>query len=225
MRGRAHCDSYAGLRALLIPPSKRSSSAHSHRKRRVALSGVADAGRWTLVRQRRAADPPAARAMPAEAVEHAAWILLRRYGVMCWRILEREAAWLPPWRELQQVYRRLEARGEIRGGRFIAGLTGEQYALPDAIALMREVRRRPPDGKPVCVAAADPANLLGSVLTGPRVPRVAGSRVLYRDGVAIATSVAGQVEMLVPLSAAEQHAVSRALARETSGPLSLALSV
>jgi ATP-dependent Lhr-like helicase len=220
-----HCDSYAGLRALLIPPSKRSASAHSHRKRRVALSGVADAGRWSPVRQRPVGQAQAQRGLPAESVEHVAWILLRRYGVMCWRILEREAAWLPAWRDLQQVYRRLEARGEIRGGRFIAGLTGEQYALPEAIALMREVRRRPPDAKPVCLAAADPANLLGSVLAGPRIPRVAGSRVLYRDGIAIATSVAGQVDVLVALNPVERHAVTRALARETSGPLDLAISV
>jgi ATP-dependent Lhr-like helicase len=77
-----------------------------------------------------------------EALEHLARTLLRRYGVVCWRLLEREAAWLPSWRELVRVYRRLEARGEIRGGRFIGGLSGEQFALPDAIALMRQVRRR-----------------------------------------------------------------------------------
>ena len=87
--------------------------------------------------------------------------------MVCWRLLEREAAWLPPWRELVRVYRRLEARGEIRGGRFIAGLAGEQFALPDAIAAMREVRRRPADGALVCLAASDPANLLGTVVHGP----------------------------------------------------------
>ena len=97
-----------------------------------------------------------------ESVEHVARILLRRYGVVCWRLMEREPAWLPPWRDLVRVYRRLEARGEIRGGRFVAGLSGEQYALPDAVALMREVRRRPRDGSLVCLAAADPANLLGT---------------------------------------------------------------
>ena len=79
-------------------------------------------------------------------LEHVARILLRRYGVVFWRLLEREAAWLPPWRELLRVYRRLEARGEIRGGRFVAGLSGEQFALPEAIPLLREVRRRPHDG-------------------------------------------------------------------------------
>ncbi len=138
--------------------------------------------------------------------------LLRRYGVVCFQLLEREAAWLPPWRELVRVYRRLEARGEIRGGRFIAGVTGEQFALPDAIATMRAVRRQPPDETMVCLSASDPANLLGTVLHGPKVPRVAGSRVLYRDGLAIGTSIGGQIELLVPLDIAETRAATRALA-------------
>ena len=140
IRGRVHCDSYAGLRALLVPASKRSPSSSRHR-RRVALFGIQDAGRWALIR------PPVASASVAgddknpEAIEHIARTLLRRYGVVCWRLLEREAAWLPPWRELVRVYQRLEARGEIRGGRFIAGLSGEQFALPEAIATLRQVRR------------------------------------------------------------------------------------
>lgn len=214
-RGHARCDSYAGLRALLVPASKRA-SASSHRRRRVALFGIADAGRWLLTRQSLPAAPVPARvptpaAIPTESVEQVARILLRRYGVMCWNMLEREPAWLPPWRDLVRTYRRLEARGEIRGGRFIAGLSGEQFALPEAIAQMRLVRRQPPDNSLVCLAATDPANLLGSIVPGPKVARVAGSRVLYQDGLPIATSVAGQVEMLVPLEAKQEQAAIRAL--------------
>jgi len=209
-RGRVNCDSFAGLRALLVPAAKRA-SAHSRRRRGVTLLGIADAGRWSLIRPAAPSADENARGALAEAAEHAARILLRRYGVVCWRLLEREAAWLPSWRELVRVYRRLEARGEIRGGRFIAGLTGEQFALPEAIAAMREVRRRPADEALVCIAAADPANLLGTVLPGPKVARVAGSRVLFRDGVPIATSVAGEVEMLVPADAAETRAIEAAL--------------
>ena len=223
VRGRANCDSYAGLRALLVPAAKRATAA-SRSRRRVALFGIEDAGRWNVIRT------PAAKRGPApqtdvpgetrvavakasvEAVEHVARTLLRRYGVVCFQLLEREAAWLPPWRELVRVWRRLEARGEIRGGRFIAGATGEQFALPDAIASMRAVRRQPPDATLVCLSASDPANLLGSVLTGPKVARVAGSRVLFRDGLAIGLSVAGQIELLVPLDAAESRAATRALA-------------
>jgi len=223
VRGRASCDSYAGLRALLVPAAKRATAA-SRSRRRVALFGIEDAGRWNVVRTPAAGVGHAPQATVqgtalaqdatahAEAVEHVARTLLRRYGVVCFEMLDREAAWLPPWRELVRVYRRLEARGEIRGGRFIAGATGEQFALPDAIATMRAVRRQPPDETLVCLSASDPANLLGTVLTGPKLPRVAGSRVLYRDGLAIGTSVGGQIELLVPLAPAEARAATRALA-------------
>lgn len=208
VRGRVNCDSYAGLRALLVPAAKRSSAHAARHRRRVALFGIEDAGRWTLIRQ----PVPANSAASPDALEHAARSLLRRYGVVSWRLVEREAAWLPPWRELVRIYRRLEARGEIRGGRFIAGSTGEQFALPEAIALMRQVRRQAPDEGLVCLTATDPANLLGTVVPGPKIPRVAGSRVLYRGGVPIATSVGGQIEMLVPQMASQEHAATRALA-------------
>ena len=139
-------------------------------------------------------------------------VLLRRYGVICWRLLEREPAWLPPWRDLVRVCRRLEARGEIRGGRFIAGVSGEQFALPEAVASMRRVRREPHDGAFIALAASDPANLLGTIVNGPKVPRVAGSRVLWRDGVPVATSIAGEIALLESLDAAEAQAARRALA-------------
>ncbi|NDZ11987.1 ATP-dependent DNA helicase [Variovorax sp. WS11] len=206
-RGRVRCDSYAGLRALLVPASKRSPSHASHRRRRGALFGIEDAGRWSLARPPSAGSENAA----SSAIEQVARVLLRRYGVMCWHLIEREAAWLPPWRELVRTYRRLEARGEIRGGRFIAGLSGEQFALPEAIGLMRNVRRQPPDASLICLSAADPANLLGSVLPGNRVPRVPGSRVLYQGGVPIATSVSGEIQFLVQLDAALEKEARKAL--------------
>jgi hypothetical protein len=211
--GRIHCDSYAGLRALLVPASKRP-SALSRRRRRVSLSGIQDAGRWALLRGGADAGDPAVR---GEALEHLARTLLCRYGVVCWWLLEREAAWLPPWRELLRVYHRLEARGEIGGGRFIIGLSGEQFALPEAIGLRRQLRRQPHDGTWLCVAAADPANLLGSVLPGSRVPRVAGARVLYRDGMPVATWVADRFESLQALSAADA-AAARQWLRESTAP-------
>lgn len=215
VRGRAHCDSFAGLRALLIPPSKRSST-HARRRRRTSLFGIEDAGRWSLVRQRAADSGGAAASTSPDAIEQVARILLRRYGVVCWRVLEREASWLPPWRDLVRCYRRLEARGEIRGGRFIAGVAGEQFALPEAIGLMRQVRRQPLDGALVCLAAIDPANLLGTVLPGPKVPRVSGARVAFRDGVPLGTNVAGQVELLTTLTSSEAQAVTRALTSDIS---------
>lgn len=207
-RGRVHCDSYAGLRALLVPASKRP-SAHQGRRRRAALFGIEDAGRWALIRR------PASEVTPTpDDVEHVARTLLRRYGVVCWRVLEREAPWLPPWRELVRVYHRLEARGEIRGGRFIAGLSGEQFALPEAIGLMRQIRQRPHDGAMVTVSAVDPLNLVGTIVTGEKVPRLTGSRVLYRDGVPLATLVSGEVNLLAELPHEEEATARRALLRE-----------
>ncbi len=210
-RGRVHCDSFAGLRALLVPQSKRP-SAFNRRGRRTALFGIEDAGRWTLARRDPAADAPTK--LEPEAIEHIARTLLRRYGVVCWRLLEREAAWLPSWRELLRVYHRLEARGEIRGGRFVAGLSGEQFALPEAVAALRQVRKQVPDGELLVLSASDPLNLAGTVLPGSKVSRLPGARVLYRDGIALAALVAGGVELLATLSADEERAVRKALLRE-----------
>jgi ATP-dependent Lhr-like helicase len=139
--------------------------------------------------------------------------LLRRYGVVFWRVLEREAAWLPPWRELLRVYRRLEARGEIRGGRFVSGFSGEQYATPEAVALLREVRRKPPTEQYVSLSAADPLNLIGILTPGSRLPSLAGNRLLYRDGLPVATLSADQVQYLEEMAPKEQWDAKTALLR------------
>ncbi len=194
-RGRIHCDSYAGLRALLLPASKRANSK-KRRRNGPRLLRIEDAGRWTAI----SASPQAVGvSVHTDTMEHTARTLLRRYGVICWRLLDREAAWLPPWRDLVRIYRRLEARGEIRGGRFIAGLSGEQFALPEAIGMLREVRRQPFDGALVCLAAGDPANMLGSILPGNRIPRATNTRVLFQDGMAVATCVGKNIEWLQPI--------------------------
>ena len=210
-RGRAHCDSFTGLRALLLPSSKRPSAHGGRRGRRTAVFGLEDAGRWALVRRPvlRAGTTPASTnksttwPLDPEAVEHVARVLLRRYGMVCWHLLEREPGWLPPWRELLRVYQRLEARGEIRGGRFVAGLSGEQFALPEAVGLMRSVRRRPRDGTLVRISALDPLNLAGTLLPGTKVPRQAGARLVFEDGVPVASLVAGEVQLLQPGMAIE----------------------
>ena len=202
--GRASADSFAGLRALLVPAAKREAPRH-RRMRRHTFGGIEDAGRWSLVR---AAPESAAR---DEDIEHAARALLARYGVMFWQLLEREAPWLPPWRELLRVYRRLEARGEIRGGRFVEGMVGEQFALPEAIAPLRAIRQRADDGELAVVGGCDPLNLVGSVLAGDKVPAVPGSRVLYRDGMPVAVRIAGKFVPLIELPAAEAQAARQAL--------------
>ena len=198
--GQISADSFAGLRALITPASKR--QARSHRRGRGAFSGgMEDAGRWALLRR---SGTPA-----DDALEQVALTLLRRYGVVCWRLLEREADWLPSWRELLRTYHRLEARGEIRGGRFISGLAGEQFALPEAIGVLREVRRRPLDGSLVAVSASDPLNLVGTLLPGAKVAAVSGNRVVYRDGVAVAARVAGKAQYWVEEDAALRERVVR----------------
>jgi ATP-dependent Lhr-like helicase len=139
-----------------------------------------------------------------DAVEHVARALLRRYGVVFWRLIERESSWLPPWRDLLRVYRRLESRGEIRGGRFVAGFSGEQFALPDAIGALRETRRRPDTGSWVTVSGADPLNLAGILTPGPKIPALTGNRILYRDGLPAAAIMAGQTTFFVELDPATE---------------------
>jgi ATP-dependent Lhr-like helicase len=214
-RGGVTCDSFSGLRALLLPQARRPNPG-GRRLRRGAISGIRDAGRWTVARAAPAAAPRAASAVAAdqEAVEYVARVLLRRYGLVGWRLLEREAAWLPPWRELVRVYRRMEARGEVRGGRFVAGIAGEQFALPEAVAGLRETRNRPKDGDWIVVAGTDPLNLVGTLLPGERLPRQPGARVLLRDGVPVARKVGTQVELLVDLGAADADAARQRLLRD-----------
>ena len=118
-----------------------------------------------------------------------------------WRLLEREADWLPSWRELLRTFHRLEARGEIRGGRFVSGLAGEQFALPEAIPLLRDARRRPTDGSLVAVCGVDPLNLAGTLLPGAKVPALASNRLVYRDGLPVAALVAGKQQLFVELDA------------------------
>ncbi|HAV07041.1 MAG TPA: ATP-dependent DNA helicase, partial [Pseudomonas sp.] len=208
--GLVNADSFAGLRALLTPASKRSRTARRTRGG-AFIGGMADAGRWALVRKPVAGDVAGHAVLPIEALEHIARVLLRRYGVVFWRLLAREADWLPPWRELLRVYHRLEARGEIRGGRFVAGVAGEQFALPEALALLREVRKRPLAGELLAVSAVDPLNQLGTLLPGSKVPALPGNRILYRDGVPLAALVAGKPQWLLDLDEPAQREALRRL--------------
>ncbi len=203
--GLANSDSFAGLRALLLPADRRRASAVRGR-RRVALFGMADSGRWSWVRR----VAPAAREVVTEQVVRT---LLKRWGVVCWQLARNEAAWMPPWRELVGCLRRLEARGEIRGGRFIAGLSGEQYALPEAVGALREMRRKPPGEQQVSLSAVDPLNLTGLLTAGPRVPALTANRVLYRDGLPVATLISGEVRFLVEMDAAACWQAQNALIR------------
>jgi len=217
--GLVNSDSFAGLRALLVPADRRGSATSGRRRRRVALFGMDAAGRWS--RTGRAAGPETVtdrdaatgRSHEEEAIEHVVRTLLRRWGVVFWRLLAREADWLPPWRDLLMCCRRLEARGEIRGGRFVAGFTGEQYAAPEAIALLREARRKPREGHYLSLSGADPLNLVGIITPGTRLPSLSGNRLLYRDGVPIALLAGGEVSFLQILAPQEQWQAKNLLLR------------
>ena len=131
-------------------------------------------------------------------------------GIVFPEVLGREPM-APSWRTLLQVYRRAEARGEIRGGRFVAGLVGEQFALPEAVEAMRSVRRAEPTGEVLVVSACDPLNLAGVITPGPRVPAVSGNKVAFRDGVPVASLQTGDVVPHAELPDGERDEVYRAL--------------
>jgi ATP-dependent Lhr-like helicase len=193
--GLVSSDGFAGLRALVWTASGRPAQ-HDRRSN--------FAGRWTAV----ASEPDTLD--PEQAVEVQAWSLLRRYGVVFRRLLEREAN-AASWRELARLYRRLEGRGEIRSGRFVTGMSGEQFALPDAVDRLREVRRIQTDAQLVAISAADPVNLTGIVTTGERIRTAARNRIVYRDGVPVAVVEAGVVRELIPLDIGTKVELSRVL--------------
>jgi len=198
--GLVTCDGFAGLRALVEPPPPH------QRPSRPGHGG----GRWALLRPGPLVEPPpgarpagalaAPGRLPAPApagtapgprpaaptgpsmLELAARQLLGRWGVVMRDLLARETA-APPWRELLPIYRALEARGELRGGRFVGGFSGEQFALPEAVEALRAVRRAPKEGERLEISAADPLNLVGILTPGPRVPATLGARIAFVDGV------------------------------------------
>jgi ATP-dependent Lhr-like helicase len=176
---------------LLVPASKRRETEHGRRRGRPTY-GLENAGRWSLLATPAADAPPGIDDGDLEAI---ARTLLRRWGVVFRRVVDREGV-LPPWRDLLRCYRRLEARGEIRGGRFVSGFSGEQYALPDAVTALRAARKRPKTGALVAVSAADPLNVVGVLTPGQRVPSLAGNRVLYRDGVPVAAREGAETRLI-----------------------------
>jgi ATP-dependent Lhr-like helicase len=193
-------DSFAGLRALVTPSSKRKPLSGARRRHRTAPHGIESAGRWSLLLRRPSESVPDTAGPPdprtSEDSELAAKTYLRRYGVVFKRVLARETG-APPWRELLMIYRRLEARGEIRGGRFVSGMSGEQFALSEAVGQLRSIRRLEGGGQLVGISAADPLNLTGIITPGDRIPGLTSNRVLYRDGVPVLAREAGETRSLL----------------------------
>ncbi len=230
--GLVSSDSFTGLRALLLPAHRRPTPDRGRRGGGIATPfGMQGAGRWWLLSAvadpgdtTGAAAPAFGWSAPPEVVEAVARTLLQRYGVVFRALLAREDL-VPPWRELLWVLRRLEARGEVRGGRFVDGFSGEQFALPEAVARLRSLRRQrrreggaaveaivassnrvdnggeapsavPPEMPLISVSGADPLNLAGILTAGRRLPALTGNRLLYRDGEPVAVFEAQAVRFL-----------------------------
>lgn len=211
--GRVTADGFAGLRALIAPAAK----SVTTRRRRVSapLDPIDRAGRWDALPAPGAGVEPASPAAQSARLEKLAHQLIQRYGLVMRRLLERERG-LPPWRELLRAYWRLEARGEVRGGRFVTGFSGEQFAHPEAVAAPRRHREPGPES-PVVVGATDPVNLTGILTPGERVAAVLGNRVLYRQGIPVAARINGEIRILATLRADEERRYGQLLTQERKG--------
>jgi ATP-dependent Lhr-like helicase len=186
-------DGIAGLRTLLTPeikrrPTRRLAGRWLHGRPAARLMPV---GRWSLLRP--VSPPESSARASAQRDEALARQLLRRYGVVFRELLARETQ-TPPWRTLLPLYRRLEARGEIRGGRFVAGFVGEQFALPEAVDALRAVRRQAKAVETVIVAAGDPLNLVGILTPGARLSPFSHQVIVYRGGVPVETGALGAIK-------------------------------
>jgi ATP-dependent Lhr-like helicase len=226
-RGLISADSFTGLRALLTPLSKTTHrEVEKRRRKRKAFYSMDDAGRWVRLRREEQAQAvlPSApgrdnrnQPIDRDVIEVVARKLLQRYGVVFRKLLDRESINVP-WRDLLRVYRRLEARGEIRGGRFVGGFSGEQFATAEAVQLLRSIRRAPLEGSMISINAADPLNLIGVITPGSRLSPASSNRLLYRDGVPIAVLEAKEIRFMSEMSAADQWQARNALLRRHVPP-------
>jgi ATP-dependent Lhr-like helicase len=201
--GLVTADSFQGLRTLITEQK----TQHRLSQRYSFYDPFAEAGRWSLIRRHVIAE-----AERHQHCEHIAQVLLHRYGVVFRKVLEQENN-LPSWRELLYVFRRMEARGELRGGRFVQGFAGEQYALPEAVSALREIRKQTKRGDLIAISAADPLNLTGIITPGVRLPAQAGRRILYRDGIPMAIGAQGKISFLADIEPQDEWQLKNALLR------------
>jgi ATP-dependent Lhr-like helicase len=204
--GLVTADSFGAIRSLVSKRkhASRGFDAHRARHKRRRMQASSHGGRWSRF-------PPFVQPIsPEERLERWAWQLLERYGVMFRDLLARESV-APPWRELAAVYRRLEARGEIRGGRFIAGVAGEQFALSTSVEQLRKLRDEPTEESWRLISAADPLNLVGIITAGARVPATAGNRLVFVSGRPTASRESGEIRWLREVDEATQHRALRML--------------
>lgn len=207
-------DSFSGLRSLLVESKYR--TAKGSRRRKAIGFEIEEAGRWSLIHHVLKGQAAGAKA-EVESLLFIARALLRRYGVVFRRLVDRESL-VPPWRELVRVLRKLEARGEIRGGRFVEGVWGEQFALPEAIGKLRAVRKLPKTGELISISAADPLNLTGIITPGRRVPSLFNNRILYRDGEPMAIKEGKKLSFLEEFEATERWHMHKTLVQRRVSP-------
>lgn len=210
--GLINADSFAGLRSLISPLRKKQQQHRRLRSRRPqfnAFDSINNAGRWSLIQQNDKSvenieenNKNVWLQTPYETLELVADTLLHRYGVVFRKLLERENN-LPPWRELLYVFRRLEARGEIRGGRFVEGFSGEQFAHPDAVGLLRKQSTKKAE-QLINISAADPLNLIGVILPGQKVTAYSNHRILFKNGEAIAVQQGKETQLLQAINAEQE---------------------
>jgi ATP-dependent Lhr-like helicase len=239
--GLVTSDNFTGLRALLTPDSHKPKLG-SHDRRR-AIYGIEDAGRWSLLNFALTSEVIASagsnktngNALNDEQLERLIHLYFARWGVINRKVLEREQN-APPWRQLLLKLRRLELRGDVRGGRFIAGVGGEQFALADTVTALRKQQKlwqeqqevtnaeavastqtaRPPQRH--ILNATDPLNLLGSLLPEKRVPHLSGNRILFEDGLPIAVLEKDEVKLLRGHDNSMQWELQKLLQKKTFPP-------
>ncbi len=185
--GLASADSFTGMRALLVP--ERLKVTHGRRRSRTTFN-MEEAGRWSLI-----SPSIEQESLDKDKLMELAMILLHRYGVVFRKLVDREKS-MPPWRELVYSFRLLEARGEIRGGRFVNGVWGEQFALKEALSKLRSTSKLPKEGQLISISAADPLNLTGIITPGNRISAQMNNRVLYLDGAPVAVKIGKEVEFI-----------------------------
>jgi ATP-dependent Lhr-like helicase len=206
-------DSFTGLRALLIP-NKKKPSAHKRRGRR-AMFGVEDAGRWSLLETDETLGQPQTnswhwRVLDEQQLERLIRIYLQRRGVIFRDVFEREL-FSPPWRVSLAVLRKMELRGTVRGGRFVAGVGGKQFAHPKKVDVLRKFKRQFNSNKPryYSLSAVDPLNLLNLISPNRNLLRLSKNRVLYENGIPIAVFESGKVIFLKKLKQPKNGTCSR----------------
>lgn len=177
VKGLVSSDSFTGLRALLIPDK--------YKNKRRAQNGItfdfSQAGRWWKINKVNISEDLLKK---EKNIEKLALFLLKRYGVVFRKLVEKEKL-LPVWRDLLKQYRKMESRGDIRGGRFIEGLWGEQFALPSAVVSLRSVQKEKSDDEYIAISACDPLNLTGILTSGRKIPSISSNRILYKNGIPV----------------------------------------